>query len=87
MSLPQLSADDQRDLRDAASDAWTQSGGKYLRAAAIFKQDSRIAKFDALTVITLMMYAYKIWQWWRAHKVSEPPIIELSGEPAFGGAE
>ena len=83
----QLSTDDQRNIRDAAIDAWKQSGGKYLRSAALFQQDPRIAKFDALAIITLLMYAYKLWRWWRAHKVSDPPIIELSGEPSFGGAK
>ena len=83
----QLSPDDQRDLRDAASDAWTQSGGKYLRSATLFKRDPRVAKFDVLTVITLMMYAYKLWQWWRSNKVSEPSVVGMSGEPTFGGAE
>ena len=83
----QLSAEDQRNLRDAAADAWVQSGGKYLRSAAIFRQDPRVAKFDAMTIITLLMYAYKIWRWWKSHKVSDPPITELSGEPVFGGVQ
>ena len=83
----QLSADDQRDLRDAAIDAWKQSGGKYLRSATLFQRDPRIAKFDALTIITLLMYAYKLWKFWNRNKISEPPIIELSGEPSFGGAK
>ena len=87
MSLPQLSADDQRDLRDAASDAWIWASGRYLIAARLFKQDPRVAKFDALTVITLLMYAYKLWKWWNANKVREPDLVPMGGEPIFGGAE
>ena len=83
----QLSADDQSNLRDAAADAWKQSGGKYLRSAALFKQDPRIAKFDALTVITLMMYAYKIWRWWNRNNISDPSIVACEGEPSFGGVQ
>jgi hypothetical protein len=83
----QLSADDQRDLRDAARDAWKQSGGKYLRSAELFKKDPRIAKFDVLTVITLLMYAYKIWRWWNRNKISEPSIVACEGEPVFGGTQ
>ena len=92
----QLSADDQRDLRDAASDAWKQSGGKYLRSAKLFRNDSRvtrIAKLDPMTIIFLLQMAYKLWQWWRANKISDPKdfrtnaIMLVGNEPRFGGAK
>ena len=92
----QLSADDQRNLRDAASDAWKQSGGKYLRSAMLFRNDSRvtqIAKLDPRTIIFLLQIAYKLWQWWRANKISDPKdlrtnaIMLLGDEPRFVGAE
>ena len=92
----QLSADDQRDLRDAASDAWKQSGGKYLRSAMLFRNDSRvtrIAKLDPMTIIFFLQAAYKLWQWWRANKISDPKdfrtfaIMLLGDEPRFGGAK
>jgi hypothetical protein len=83
----QLSAEDQRNLRDAAADAWVQSGGKYLRSATLFKRDPRIAKFDAITVITLLMYAYHLWKWWSRNKISKPSIVAVYGEPVFGGTQ
>lgn len=92
----QLSADDQRDLRDAASDAWKQSGGKYLRSALLFRNDSRvkqIAKLDPMTIIFLLQMAYKLWRWWRANKISDPKdfrthsIVLMGGEPKFGATE
>jgi hypothetical protein len=92
----QLSADDQRNLRDAASDAWKQSGGKYLCSAMLFRNDSRvtqIAKLDPMTIIFLLQMAYKLWQWWRANKISDPSdfltnaIMLLGNEPRFGGSE
>ena len=92
----QLSADDQRDLRDAASDAWKQSGGLYLRSAMLFRNDSRvsrIAKLDPMTIIFLLQMAYKLWRWWRANKISDPKdfrtnsIMLLGDEPRFVGAE
>ena len=90
MTSPQLSADDQRDLRDAASDAWKQSGGKYLRSALLFRQDNRvkqIAKLDPATIFLLLQIAYKIWQWWKANKVSDPSLVASAGEPTFGASE
>jgi hypothetical protein len=86
MSQPNLSADDQRNLRDAASYAWRQSGGKYLRSAAIFRSDSRVVKFDPMTVIFLLQIAFKLWQYWRKNNVSEPSVVSSEGEPIFGGA-
>jgi hypothetical protein len=83
----QLSAEDQRDLRDAAADAWEKSGGKYLRSATLFKRDPRVVKFDALTIVTLLMYAFKLWQWWNKYKISEPSNVAVYGEPIFGGAK
>jgi hypothetical protein len=89
----QLSADDQRDLRDAAADAWKQSGGKYLRSATLFKRDPRVVKFDALTIITLLMYAYELWKWWNKYKISDPSdfrtnaIMLLGDEPKFGATD
>jgi hypothetical protein len=83
----QLSSDDQRNLRDAAADAWKQSGGRYLRSAAIFRSDSRVAKFDAMTVIFLLQIAFKLWQYWRRNNVSKPSIVAVYGEPIFGGAK
>jgi hypothetical protein len=86
MSRPTFSDDDQRDLRDAASYAWRQSGGKYLRSAAIFRSDSRVVKFDPMTVIFLLQIAFKLWQYWRKNKISEPSVVSSEGEPIFGGA-
>jgi len=83
----QLNADDQQSVRDAAADAWKQSGGKYLRSAKLFQRDPRIAKFDVLTVITLLMYAYKLWQWWNRNKISNPSSVAVYGEPLFGGTQ
>ena len=85
----QLSADEKRDLRDAASDAWKKSGGKYLRSAMLFRNDSRvsqIAKLDPMTVIFLLQIAYKLWQFWNRNKISEPSVVATDGEPIFGGA-
>tara|TARA_R110000868_G_scaffold84519_2_gene238205 strand:- start:3748 stop:4002 length:255 start_codon:yes stop_codon:yes gene_type:complete len=82
-----LSADDQRNLRDAAARAWIGANGRYLLAARLFKKDPRVAKFDAVTIITLMMYAYQLWKWWNANKVSEPDLVPMGGEPSFGGAQ
>ena len=95
MSLPQLSADDQRDLRDAASDAWKQSSGLWrrLHAREIFKRDPRVAKFDAATIILLVQIAWKLWQFWRDNKISDPSdvltnsIMLLGNEPRFGSAK
>lgn len=92
----QLSTEDQRELRDAAAYAWRQSGGRYLRSAAIFAADSRvktIAKVDPATIIFLLQIAYKLWRWWRANKISDPmdvrthSIILHGDEPSFGGDE
>ena len=86
----QLSEDDQRNLRDAASDAWKQSGGRYLRSAMLFRNDSRvkqIAKLDPMAIIFLLQIAYKIWKWWRANKIIDPSIVAMAGEPVFGGAQ
>lgn len=92
----QLSPDDQRNLRDAAADAWEDSGGKYLRSALLFRTDSRvkqIAKLDPMTIVFLLQMAYKLWRWWRANKISDPKdfrtnaIMLLGNEPRFVGAE
>ena len=86
----QLSPADQRELRDAAAYAWRQSGGRYLRSAAIFAADSRvktIAKLDPATIILIVQLAYKLWSYWRRNKVSEPSVVAVAGEPVFGGAE
>lgn len=91
----QLSAEDQRDLRDAASDAWTQSSGLWrrLHAREIFKRDPRVAKFDAATIIFLVQIAWQLWQFWRDNKISDPKdfrtnsIMLLGNEPRFVGAE
>lgn len=86
----QLSPDDQRELRDAASYAWRQSGGRYLRSATIFAADSRvktIAKLDPVTIIWIVQLGYKLWSYWRRNKVSEPSVVAVEGEPVFGGAE
>lgn len=86
----QLSAEDQRDLRDAAADAWEDSGGKYLRSALLFRTDSRvnqIAKLDPMTIIVLLQIAYNFWKIWRANKISNPSVVVVAGEPVFGGAE
>ena len=91
----QFSAEDQRDLRDAASDAWKQSSGLWrrLHAREIFKRDPRVAKFDAATIILLVQIAWELWKFWRDNKISDPKdfrtyaIMLLGDEPRFGGAE
>ena len=85
----QLSADDQRDLRDAAADAWVQSSGLWrrLHARERFKKDPRVAKFDAATIFLLVQIAWKLWQIWQNSKNSEPSIMVSQGEPVFGGTQ
>ena len=93
MTQPQLSADDQRDLRDAASDAFKVTEGRLfpkLRASILFKQDSRvqrIAKLDPATIFLLLQIAIKLWQWWRDNKVSDPSVVASAGQPTFGAME
>ena len=89
----QLSADDQRDLRDAASDAWKQTQDRLLpklRASILFRQDprvQRIAKLDPATIFLFLQIAYKLWQIWRDRKVSHPSVVASAGEPTFGAVE
>jgi hypothetical protein len=93
MPHPQLSADDQRDLRDAASDAWKQTSDRlfpHLRAGILFQRDKRvqrIAKLDPATIFLLLQIAIKLWQWWRDRKVSDPSVVASAGEPTFGAVE
>jgi len=93
MTKPQLSADDQRELRDAASDAWKQTGYRLfpkLRARILFQQDSRvqrIAKLDPATIALFLQIAVMLWKWWRDRKVSDPSIVASAGEPTFGASE
>jgi hypothetical protein len=93
MTKPQLSADDQRELRDAASDAFTQTSDRLfpkLRARMLFQSDprvQRIAKLDPATIFLLLQIAYKLWQWWRDNKVSDPSVVASAGEPTFGVVE
>jgi len=100
----QLSADDQRNLRDAAADAWKQSSGLWrrLHARELFKKDPRVAKFDVATVILLVRIAWKLWEFWRETKISNPSdvlderihkigdydraFLEVF-EPSFGGTQ
>ena len=100
----QLSADDQRNLRDAAADAWVQSSGLWrrLRARELFKKDSRVAKFDAATIILLVKIAWELWKFWHEAKISNPSdvlderihkigdydraFLEVF-EPSFGGVQ
>ena len=90
MQLPQLSADDQRDLRDAASDALKQTNDRLfpkLRASILFRQDprvQRIAKLDPATIFLLLQIAVKLWQYWRANKISDPSVVASVAEPSFG---
>ena len=89
----QLSAEDERDLRDSASDAWKQTNDRVfpkLRARMLFQQDSRvqrIAKLDPATILLFLQIAYKLWQWWRDNKVSDPSVVASAGEPTFGEVE
>ena len=85
----QLSSDDQRDLRDAAADAWMQSPEllRRLHARELFKKDPRVAKFDAATIILLVRIAWELWQIWRNSKNSQPSMMLSQGEPSFGGAK
>jgi hypothetical protein len=91
MTKPQLSADDERDLRDAASDAWKQPSGRFfphLRARMLFQSDprvQRIAKLDPATIALFLQVAVMLWQWWRDNKISEPSVVAMSGEPCFAG--
>ena len=77
----QLSADDQRDLRDAASDAFKATEGRLfpkLRASILFEQDSRvqrIAKLDPATISILLQIAIAIWKFWRESKISNPSDV------------
>jgi hypothetical protein len=93
MPQPQLSAEDQRELRDAASDAFTQTGDRLfpkLRARMLFEKDprvQRIAKLDPATIFLLLQIAIKLWQWWRDRKVSDPSVVASAGEPTFGVTE
>jgi hypothetical protein len=89
----QLSADDQRDLRDAASDAFTQTSDRLfpkLRARMLFQSDprvQRIANGNPATILFFLQIAYKLWQWWRDNRVSDPSVVASAGEPTFGAVE
>ena len=93
MPHPQLSADDQRDLRDAASHAWKQTNDRLLpklRAKMLFQQDARvqrIAKLDPATIALFLQIAVMLWKWWRDRKVSDPSVVASAGEPTFGAVE
>ena len=93
MTKPQLSADDQRDLRDAASDAFTQTSDRLfpkLRAKMLFQQDSRvqrIANGNPATIFLFLQIAYMLWKFWRDRKVSAPSVVASAGEPTFGAVE
>jgi len=89
MTKPQLSDEDQRDLRDAASDAFTQTSDRVfptLRAKILFKKDTRvqrIANGNAATILFFLQIAIALWKFWRDNKVNKPGIA-MSGEPIFG---
>jgi hypothetical protein len=90
MPLPLLSADDQRDLRDAASDAIKSSFGLVFLAKRRFERDprvTRIAGFDPATIFLFIQIAVQLWQWWRERKISDPSVVAMGGEPTFGDVE
>ena len=90
MTKPQLSDEDQRDLRDAASDAWKQSWGLPFVAYFRFKRDSRverIAGFDPATILIFLQIAMALWKFWRERKISDPSVVASAGEPTFGAVE
>lgn len=77
-----LTTQQAKDLDDAAADAWNQASGAFrcVKAREIFKQDPRVTRFDAATIILLVRVAWEIWKWLKANKV-------VTGAPSFGGAE
>jgi hypothetical protein len=86
MPHPQLSAEEERDLRDAASDAIKQSFGLIFLAKRRFERDpkvTRIAGLDPATIFLFIQIAVQLWQYWRSNKIKEPGGIAMSGEPIF----
>ena len=77
-----LSAQQAKDLDNAATDAWNQASGVFrcVKAREIFKKDPRVTGFDAATIILLVRVAWEIWKWLKANK-------GFAGVPSFGGAE
>ena len=93
MTKPQLSADDERDLRDAASDAFKKTCDRLfpnVRAKILFEQDARvqrIANGNAATILFFLQIAIALWNLWRDRKVSDPSVVASAGDPTFGAVE
>jgi len=87
MSHLLLSAEDESIYRAAASDAWKRSGGSSWHARRLFKSDPRIVGLDPMTILMILQIAWKLWQWWKEHNVSEPESVRRAEEPFFGSQE
>ena len=85
----QLSAEQAKDLDDAAADAWNRSAEPFrcVKARQLFKKDPRVVGFDAATIILLVRIGWEIWKWWKANGISNTPYVTLANAPSFRGAE
>ena len=50
-------------------------------AETLFRGSNRLVGIDPATILMLIELAIKLWQWWSSHKVSEPSVVAMTGEP------
>ena len=64
--------------RKAAYEAWLQSGGDKERAEQILRE--RYDAVDPATLLLILQFALKLFQWWIDHKEGKPEAVVMADE-------
>jgi hypothetical protein len=79
--MTKLRRHQRRTARRIARNSWIKSKGDIDQCKSLFEQEALSLGIDPATIISLLIFAMKLWLWWQERKIESPGLSPIDGEP------